>query len=268
MKYRISGIVLIVTLLVLSFSFVFLCNAIENTDDFKTEKIGIVVKKENISDSNWWVDYNSLGIDSIQKIIPVFEDSNGDVYYNVYHKTNELEDILELKAELEKSKKIDFVGLIGYVSSEPAAFDVTLDGKVTAEDARFALRCSIGLESCSALQLLRGDTDGNGKVTAEDARCILRCSVGLPAEIDEKYDFAVDSLIISIKEECMPDTTELTPEFFENDLIKEVEYLLGNRAYCVYLNEPGEDNLFRLKEYLENNEKIENVEFNMTGQTG
>lgn len=66
----------------------------------------------------------------------------------------------------------------------------------------------------------------------------------------------------------MPDTTELTPEFFENDLIIEVEYLLGNRAYCVYLNEPGEDNLFRLKEYLENNEKIENVEFNMTGQTG
>ena len=73
MKYRVSVIVLIVTLLVLSFSFVFLCNAIENTDDFKTEKIGIVVKKENISDSNWWVDYNSLGIDSIQKIIPVLE---------------------------------------------------------------------------------------------------------------------------------------------------------------------------------------------------
>lgn len=53
---------------------------------------------------------------------------------------------------------------------------------ISANDARFALRCSVGLEKISALQAITLDTDNNGSITAADARIILRTSVGLEAK--------------------------------------------------------------------------------------
>ena len=57
--------------------------------------------------------------------------------------------------------------------------DVDLDGKLTAADARLALREAVGLEKLSDDALRCADADHNNEITAADARLILRASVGL-----------------------------------------------------------------------------------------
>ena len=59
--------------------------------------------------------------------------------------------------------------------------DVDADGKVTASDARLALRCAVGLEeyASGSAQFLACDVDRDDRVTASDARLILRAAVGL-----------------------------------------------------------------------------------------
>lgn len=58
--------------------------------------------------------------------------------------------------------------------------DLDVDGKISAADARLALRYSVGLEgSPSQVMTLIGDVDGNGRIDSADARLILRYSVGL-----------------------------------------------------------------------------------------
>lgn len=52
--------------------------------------------------------------------------------------------------------------------------DVDCDGKVSAADARLALRSSANLEVLSAAALLSADVDSDSKVAASDARKILR----------------------------------------------------------------------------------------------
>ncbi|MBR5234554.1 MAG: dockerin type I repeat-containing protein [Clostridia bacterium] len=57
--------------------------------------------------------------------------------------------------------------------------DMNNDGKVLANDARYALRVSAMLENCSQLQLSAGDINKNGKIEASDARKILRFAAHL-----------------------------------------------------------------------------------------
>ena len=59
--------------------------------------------------------------------------------------------------------------------------DVDEDGKITAADARLALRRSVSLEDYKegSPKFLACDVDFDGNVTAADARLILRASVGL-----------------------------------------------------------------------------------------
>lgn len=59
--------------------------------------------------------------------------------------------------------------------------DVDLDGKVSAADARLALRAAVGLFPLTAGSdaFLAADADGSGAVSAGDARSILRAAVGL-----------------------------------------------------------------------------------------
>lgn len=57
--------------------------------------------------------------------------------------------------------------------------DVNEDGRITAVDARLALRASASLESLSGTQQKAADVDEDGIVTAQDARAILRFSAGL-----------------------------------------------------------------------------------------
>ncbi len=254
---------------VVIFSSIIFCAAAEDvyTDAYRTDKLRIVVKSENVPE-NGDIDTAFFDTASIAYIIPVFTDGNGDKLYDVYPVNSGADEIQKLKAELEECEKVYYAGLMGYAADDTSSCDVTLDGRLSADDARFALRCSVGLEEYSAMQLLKGDTDNDRRITASDARIILRSSVGLSTEIDRRYDFATDSLVLSVKEEYMPDATELSPEFFGSDLINDVEYLLGNRSYAVYLKEPGEENLFELLNYLRSCEKVENVDFNWYGQLG
>lgn len=57
--------------------------------------------------------------------------------------------------------------------------DVNGDGKVSASDARTALRVAAGLETVSLEQFLRADLDSDGDVIAAEARTILRIAAGL-----------------------------------------------------------------------------------------
>lgn len=57
--------------------------------------------------------------------------------------------------------------------------DVNGDGRITAADARLALRASAQIEVLTAEQALAADVDLDGKITAADARNILRYSAML-----------------------------------------------------------------------------------------
>lgn len=52
--------------------------------------------------------------------------------------------------------------------------DVNYDSKVTAMDARTALRYAARLEPSDGVEMLSIDADGDGKISASDARAILR----------------------------------------------------------------------------------------------
>lgn len=83
-----------------------------------------------------------------------------------------------LHCSAEETKKIDKL-----VIDEPVYLlgDVNNDGRVTAADARLALRISAKLEAADDMQFLAADVDKNNKITAADARKILRVS----AKLDE-----------------------------------------------------------------------------------
>ena len=57
--------------------------------------------------------------------------------------------------------------------------DVDLNGKVTAADARLALRKSAKLEDLSSDQFRNADVNGDSMVSSTDARLILRYAAGL-----------------------------------------------------------------------------------------
>lgn len=61
----------------------------------------------------------------------------------------------------------------------PAKGDVSNDKTVGAEDARLALRYSVGLEDLDDEALIRADMDNDGEILSADARKILRLSVKL-----------------------------------------------------------------------------------------
>ncbi len=62
--------------------------------------------------------------------------------------------------------------------------DLDSDGKVTAADARTALRAAVGLETLPALIVRRADFDEKGHLAAADARTLLRVAVGLDSMPD------------------------------------------------------------------------------------
>jgi hypothetical protein len=74
----------------------------------------------------------------------------------------------------------------GYlVTDMPKIADVDGDGKVTAADARAALRIAVKLDPADDIVKAAADVDGDGQVTANDARTILRIAVQLE-EIDSE----------------------------------------------------------------------------------
>lgn len=61
--------------------------------------------------------------------------------------------------------------------------DVDLNGKVTAADARLALRKSAKIETFSDEQIKNADVNGDSLVTSTDARLILRFVAGIDKEL-------------------------------------------------------------------------------------
>ena len=61
--------------------------------------------------------------------------------------------------------------------------DVTGDGKITASDARAALRFAASLDEPTDVQFTAADVNKDNKITAADARKILRYS----AKIDTSF---------------------------------------------------------------------------------
>ena len=67
--------------------------------------------------------------------------------------------------------------------------DVDLNGKITAADARLALRIAAKLEPTATAEMLyAAEVTGDGKIEAKDARRILRVS----AKLDKESDFGKD----------------------------------------------------------------------------
>ena len=65
------------------------------------------------------------------------------------------------------------------LGNEIRAGDVNFDGRITASDARLALRCAAKLDTLPESAFLAADVDIDGKVTATDARKILRVAANL-----------------------------------------------------------------------------------------
>ena len=57
--------------------------------------------------------------------------------------------------------------------------DADRNGEIGVEDARYVLRCSVGLEIYDGIDDLICDVDENGYIEVDDARLILRAAVGL-----------------------------------------------------------------------------------------
>ncbi len=72
------------------------------------------------------------------------------------------------------------------LSEKKSLGDVDLNGKVTAADARLALRFSAKLEKLSDAQQKNAEVNKDGKVTSADARLILRVSAGLEKGFDNE----------------------------------------------------------------------------------
>lgn len=72
--------------------------------------------------------------------------------------------------------------------------DVDNDGKISADDARLALRAAISLENYASgsAQALACDADNDGKITTSDARLILRAAVGL--EKLHQHNYTIETI--------------------------------------------------------------------------
>ncbi len=95
--------------------------------------------------------------------------------------------------------------------------DVNGDGKISASDARLALRASVGLEKLTDTQFKSADVNNDNKVTASDARTILRVSVGLENfEIKSEYDTFSDNWHFGIDDDHVVITDEYGNGYVDN----------------------------------------------------
>lgn len=78
-------------------------------------------------------------------------------------------------------------------------YDINGDGKITAADARLALRASAKIDTIDGIYAIAADSNNDGKITAMDARTILRIAAGL-----EKTETGTDT---------DPGTESVSPDF-------------------------------------------------------
>ena len=88
-------------------------------------------------------------------------------------------------------------------AAQITAGDVNLDGKVTPEDARLALRASVKLELLYDDALRAADADHDNVITSGDARLILRASVGLET-LAPMPDVSTQTVLYQTKQDIPP----------------------------------------------------------------
>ena len=79
----------------------------------------------------------------------------------------------------EGVEDIEYRLTVSFSTADTRLGDLNRDGKITAADARLALRGAVGLEQITGDFLTIGDVNADKKITAADARKILRAAVGL-----------------------------------------------------------------------------------------
>lgn len=125
----------------------------------------------------------------VKKGAPSYTDYGVNKYTNMHSALIELGFISNASDNKVYDAKLDAIALalaktllsvVGSAWKEPVIKgDVNGDGKVTAADAREALRASAKLEKLSDREIKAADMNNDGKVTASDAREILKKSAGV-----------------------------------------------------------------------------------------
>lgn len=116
--------------------------------------------------------------------------------------------------------------------------DIDNDGKITASDALFALRYSVGLEDFTNGQKVISDVDSDNKTTSSDALEILRYSVGLKTtgKIGEKYKYTYSDKHNWVKKTETVVTKEAYDEtvWVDTDVYDEPEIIKSHYAELVF----------------------------------
>ena len=105
-------------------------------------------------------------------VIAVFADSNDLL-------TKEPEAVSATEVETDVEEETSEADVVEYRLG-----DVNFDGRITAADARLALRFSAKLDVPTAEQFIVADVIDNDKIESSDARLILRVSAKLASESD------------------------------------------------------------------------------------
>ena len=122
---------------------------------------------------------------------------------------------------------------VNAVTADALPGDLDNDQKVTAADARLALRASIGLELFDKTKITLADVDYNGIVTAADARMILRASVGSEDLNPDIYFNAIEGTLNAAPR-------WYAPELYDTDVVwdkNEVMNYYGKDLMPLYIPE-------------------------------
>lgn len=104
---------------------------------------------------------------------------NGGIGYHGASANTVHVDVRGTKTWFDETRNNAIVSSWSNYFSMPLPGDVNLDGEITAEDSRLALRASANLESLTNKQKQAADMNSSGTVEAADARIILQLSAQL-----------------------------------------------------------------------------------------
>ncbi len=153
--------------------------------------------------------------------------------------------------------------------------DCNNDGKVTASDARIALRISARIDTAYKHENAHGawDTDFSQKTSATDARRILRYAAKLDnfesfetalkekadRQNSKEYEYTHDMVMVCMNPEYVNNEEAYTPEFY-SDLAEKVEkWITYSETHVwlkIYLKEPSKENVDALFEQCEKHDAI------------
>lgn len=115
------------------------------------------------------------------------------------------------------------------VGTSALCADADGDNALTSNDARVALRISVGLEQTTDTILKNCDLDYNGKITADDAREMLRLSVGYGRSDDSGAEGFAGATPVGV--------TDKYYKIYEKDGITYIDgIIIANKTYSLPQN--------------------------------